>query len=421
MIALDTSTDGGNNGGAATTLTFSHSAGATATIVFVHVAASAAITGVTYDGVAMTSGVSSGNQAIYYLVSPPQGSKSVVVTCGSSTNIIGRAVSYTGTATSDVINATQTQTNNGISNGSWQSITTTTVNENCWVIMGNTHTSTGNPSVGSGCASRVSSNGMGTFDSNAAKNPAGAVTMNTLAFDGTQNWTNIAIAFAPNTPLIDTVVTSQTTGTTAITVANKLNRKLVVSFATYQGGGPSGITAGGVAMTKVAEMVGSFNEQCSIWELVNPATGAQNVVLSGVGGYYAIGIYSLFNCKQALSTNVSTTGNNNSTASLSLTTLKNNSMIIACIEPEPVPTMTTSGGVQDWIQTAASYNNAQGQHYIQATAGAKTMSSTLAYGARWNMINVEIEEANAVDPGQPAAKRIATVPFLAGSRRAFNF
>ena len=410
MIALDLATDGGNNGGAATTHTFSHTCTG-ATIVFVHVAAGAAITGVTYDGVAMTSGVSSGNQAIFYLVNPPAGAKSVIVTCGSSTNIIARAVSYSGTATSDVINATATQFNASISNGSWQSITTTTVNENCWVIMGNTHTSTGNPSVGSGCTQRVSSNGMGTFDSGAAKNPAGAVTMNTLAFDGTQNWTNIAIAFAPNTPLIDTVATSQNTASTAITVAAKSNRKLVVSFSMYQGSGsgPSAVTAGGLAMTKVVEQVGSFNEQCSIWELVNPNTGLQNVVLTGASGYYAVGVYSLFNCKQSPTTNFSKVGGSGSAASLALTTLKNNSMIIACLEPEPIPTMTTTGGVQDWIQTAASFNNAQGQHFIQATAGAKTMSSNLAYGARWNMANVEIVEANA-----PASGRLSRAPALDG-------
>jgi hypothetical protein len=188
-----------------------------------------------------------------------------------------------------------------------------------------------------------------------------------------------------------TVISAENTGTTSMTVGNNANRKLVVSFATYQGGGPSGITFGGVALTKVVEAVGSFNEKCSIWELVAPAVSTANVVVSGAGDYYAYGIYSLYDCDQNLSTNFTSVSGDSNTASLAITTASANSWVITCIESEPDPTMTTSGGTADWEQEGQSFQHGSGQHILKASPGSQTMSASLAYGARWNQCNVEIK------------------------------
>jgi len=199
-IALDASTDGGNNGGSATTLTFSHTTGSGASrILFVDAQAGDTINSVTYNGVSMTSVVSSGNFAIFCLVAPASGANNVVITANSSVNIIGKAVSYTGAAQTCTLDSTKVQINNGISNGSWQGITNTSVTDNSWMVIATTKTFTGQISAGGGTTQRQSSNVNFLGDSNGVIHPAGTNTMNTFATDGTQNWTDLGITFAPST------------------------------------------------------------------------------------------------------------------------------------------------------------------------------------------------------------------------------
>lgn len=190
-----------------------------------------------------------------------------------------------------------------------------------------------------------------------------------------------------------TVVTSETTATNGITVADHENRLLLVSFATYQGGGPSGITYNSTPLTKIVEQIGQFNEHASIWGLIAPEVGTYNVVLSGVSAYYAVGIYSLYNTDIYLPNNTSKVSTTGTTTSLAITTQSDNSWVITCIEPEALPTMTTEGATEDWIQGAETYQNAEGHHILKGTAGSQTMTSSLAYDCRYNQVNVEVKES----------------------------
>lgn len=183
------------------------------------------------------------------------------------------------------------------------------------------------------------------------------------------------------------------TETTSLTVGNNANRILLVEYATYQGAGPSGITYNGVSLTKIVERVGSFNEQCSIWGLIAPDTGTHDVVISGAGSWSAFGILSIYGADQTLPSNTNTGGGDSTTASLSLTSLVDNSWIVGVIESEPDPTMTTTSGVLDWDIEGASYQHGSGQHVVKATAGSHTISSSLSYGARWNIALLELKEA----------------------------
>lgn len=193
-------------------------------------------------------------------------------------------------------------------------------------------------------------------------------------------------------------ITSHNVATNALTVASNSNRLLLVSYATYQGGGPSGIMFNGVALTKIVEKVGSFNEKASIWGLLAPDVGTFNVVVSGGSDFYSVGIYSLYNVDQTLPTNFITGGGDSATASLALTTLANESWVITCIESEPDPTMTTSGGTADWEQEGQSYQHGSGQHIVKSTPGSQTMSASLSYGARWNQVNVEVKLITGISP-----------------------
>lgn len=179
-------------------------------------------------------------------------------------------------------------------------------------------------------------------------------------------------------------------GTKSIVIGSNENRLLIVGYGSYQGAGPSGMTYNGVALTKIVEQVGSFNEVCSLWGLVAPDTGTHDLVVSGLGNWSAFGAYSLYNCVQSLPTNFNKTTGDSGGFSLALTTLYKNSWIISAIECEPIPTMTTTDGVLDWNFEGDVFQHAQGQHVVKAAAGAHTISGSLSYGARWNMANIEV-------------------------------
>jgi len=208
----------------------------------------------------------------------------------------------------------------------------------------------------------------------------------------------IATAYADTITLDGSVITSNNTSTATITIASNSNRLMIVSYTTYQGGGPSGITYNGVALTKIVEQVGSYNEKTSIWGLIAPATGTHDVVVSDGGNWYGYAIYSLYNTDQSLPTNFSVTGNENSTASLSLTTVTDNSWVITSIEAEAVPTMTTSGGTSDWSLEGQSYQHGSGHHILKTSAGSQTMSASLSYSSRWNQANIEIKAYSSESP-----------------------
>lgn len=102
--------DGGNNSSASNSLTFSYTVGTGANRLLVVYVGSGAnnITGVTYAGVAMTLAAQSatGNNSIYYLLNPPSGSNSVVITAATTQGLFGAAADYTGAAQSGQPDAT---------------------------------------------------------------------------------------------------------------------------------------------------------------------------------------------------------------------------------------------------------------------------------------------------------------------------
>lgn len=195
LIVFDNSTDGG--AATATSLTFSHTTAGANRILFVTVLAGGSISSVTYNGVAMTQAVASGNHAIFYLVNPTIGANNVVITCGSSVSIVGKAASYYNARQTSQPDSIKVQTNNGISSGAWQAITNTSVHDNSWMLISTTKTGAGQISAGGGTTQRKSSNVQFLGDSNGPITPSGNNSMNTFATDGTQNWTDLGVTFMP--------------------------------------------------------------------------------------------------------------------------------------------------------------------------------------------------------------------------------
>lgn len=165
-----------------TTLTYAHTCTGSDRIIFVAVQgiiSTDTITGVTYNGVALTlvNKIQLPSWRfiyLWYLIAPATGANNVVVTSSSSGNIDSCCSSYTGVGQSGQPD------NNATNNASAvTTITTTltTIADNCWSVLAEAN-DVGGSTAGSGTTLRGSStNGIAIFDSNAAKTPAGSVSL----------------------------------------------------------------------------------------------------------------------------------------------------------------------------------------------------------------------------------------------------
>jgi hypothetical protein len=202
-IAFDASTDGGlvnpNS-----SLTFSHTCSGADRCLFVGVRSRLStidqVTGVTYNGVAMTPVVQIAGDttskrcvSLWMLVNPDSGSNSVSVSGSASDVIIALAASYTGVLSTGQPDATGSNTTVGTS----ISTSVTTVADNCWmvsVVGNNVGTLTGSPGQ---TLRQNSSNGIAMGDSNAAITPAQSYNMQATIGSST----DLAIAMASVAPL----------------------------------------------------------------------------------------------------------------------------------------------------------------------------------------------------------------------------
>lgn len=87
----------------------------------------------------------------------------------------------------------------------------------------------------------------------------------------------------------------------AFTVANQSNRVLVVFLSTAGGGdfGGGTVAYNGVSMTRQQTQTGGSFQRTSVYTLVAPATGANNLTFTVPGsGAYEVSIYSYYNASQ---------------------------------------------------------------------------------------------------------------------------
>lgn len=166
------------------------------------VAGTGTISGITYNGVAMTKaqGVTNGamRAEIWYLANPASGANNVSATIvGATDDRKFRSVSYTG-----VDQASPLDASNSASAGTGNpSVAVTTIADNCWVQDAVAKFGTGVATVGGGqtaVMNDVTGNTLGAGSYEGSKTPAGSVTM-----DWTQasanDWVSVAMSFKPST------------------------------------------------------------------------------------------------------------------------------------------------------------------------------------------------------------------------------
>jgi hypothetical protein len=212
-IAFDAATDGGNNGGATESLTWSHTTSAGSDRLLV-----VSITGDTVPGADNISSVAYNGDALtlvakrtdgvryfylYYLLNPDSGANNVVITLPASGGhfLLAGSATYTGVAQSGQPDASSS-THSGTDADGSLTHSVTTVADNCWVIL-SAHGydgSNGAPTAGSGSTRRTFEASFGTwglFDTNGVVTPAGSKSM-TWTYPATGgDMSSIMASFSP--------------------------------------------------------------------------------------------------------------------------------------------------------------------------------------------------------------------------------
>lgn len=160
------------------------------------------ITGVTYNGVAMTASANNPKNptgdvtvavALFYLANPASGANNVVITLGGTADgISSQAASYTG-----VNNIPQDFSVVGAS-GTSATLTTTTTIDNSWLVGIFRNDADGNGTAGTGTTRRASITGQSAlYDSNAALTPAGSYSI--ISTFSSAPYSGIGFSMAPAT------------------------------------------------------------------------------------------------------------------------------------------------------------------------------------------------------------------------------
>lgn len=410
-IALDSATNGGT--ATSTSLTFSHTVGSGSDryliVGILWEGDTDDILSVTYGGVAMQRLAIFASQTgwilVYGLANPATGSANVVVTADVSEKIVANAVSYTGVHQTVPIDNRISQNNSGISSGAWNGASVTTRVTDSWGLLFSNKTAGGTMSAGGGSTHRASGNGFGMFDSNGGLGAPASESMNAYASDGTQNWSHVLMNLIPSGATLPTGILvhnwSFSDGDfTHVFPTGLSNTALVVFVGTHQGN-ITGVTYGGQAMTKIAEGSSSFDEDGSLWLLLNPPTGSNTVDVSMSGGsWWGACALSLSNVKQTTTvTNVSE-GGNESTPDINITPPANNCLILTALGAEAY-TYTDDPQVGLAHIHGQTYEVMSASIYQQDTAGAFNSQTYLSSGQRYGLAVMALEPAPATATYQP--------------------
>lgn len=318
-IVLDATSAGITSSSGATSLTISHTVSGDNRLLVVSVAVGGAssgssfITGVTYNGVAMTQIAYTydvdvdGQLSLWYLVAPATGTHDVVITASSSRYIGGEVASYTGVMqTSPLDTYTTKSTNNST-----------------------THTQTLNTDVANELlVASILGGSNATYDD---------FTDTASQTERQQQNINQANVFYYGQILVDKIISSAGAATSTWTSVSGEDSSIIqaafkpVDPAVYD---PTGVTYNGVAMTKItSQTTVDVLQGSSLWYLIAPATGTHDVVATFAQAHN-IGMIaaSYENIKQTSPLDDSSEYQvTSTTVSTSLTTTENNELVVAFV------------------------------------------------------------------------------------------
>lgn len=213
-IARDASSH--STGSAVSSLTFSHTCASGALLVVGSRGATTdTLTGITYNGVALSLVKSFTNNRWHYLYilgNPASGAHNIVISFSGATDCIGWGQSYSGTG--NALTPDSSALGSNTTTGTC-TVTTTTVVDNSWLV-GLVANDNGQALTAGANTSIIEQSGAGEafLDSNSAQTPAGSHTITTTQTSG-DNTQGMILSIAP--PVIQNLTLTASVGTLALT------------------------------------------------------------------------------------------------------------------------------------------------------------------------------------------------------------
>jgi hypothetical protein len=346
---FDNAADGGNNGGATTSLTYSYTVGTNSNrLLLVNLAGDTStddITSVKYAGASMTlitkvQTPSDRWHYLYYLLSPASGTNNVVITAASAHYLISEAASW--------YNVTQSPPASFTTNTAASAVTMTTslpagsnnviVAESIWAYTGVL------PDAGSApLVVDATFDGLGIFSSVPSVVTQAFPMSMTNTWGGQDSASSIMASFSlasngtPGIGYDNSIDGGNNGGTTtsltySYTVGTGSNRLLLVNLiGDTMADDISSVTYNGAALTLIGKVQAPSNNWQYLYYLVNPASGAHNIVVTAGSAHYLISeAASWYNVNQSGQVDASTINTAPAGAtsfSTSLTTVSNGALV----------------------------------------------------------------------------------------------
>lgn len=176
------------------------------------------------------------------------------------------------------------------------------------------------------------------------------------------------------------------------------NRVLVVGTRTYDANAITGVTYNGVSMTEVGTSVTLGSDAFRRWILVNPDSGANNIVAS-LSSSRRIEIYaiSLTGAKQSAQPDASATATGSSTSATgSVTTVADNSWVVAFAESNGASGAWSSSTNCTVVQSITD-RGAAGYGGPKTPAGSFTQAISVASTGGWGFAQVSVAPSPGTD------------------------
>lgn len=197
------------------------------------------------------------------------------------------------------------------------------------------------------------------------------------------------------------------------------NRVLVVSTRTYDANAVTGVTYNGVSMTEVGTNVALGSDGFRRWILVNPASGANNIVVSlGSSRRCEIQAVSLTGARQSSQPDASATATGSSTSATgSVTTVADNSWVVAFAHSNGA-SGAWSSSTNCTVVRSISDRCGCGYGGPRTPAGSFTQAIAVAGSGGWGFAQVSVAPAPTTDYTMAADAGSYTLTGTAATLRA---
>lgn len=197
---------------------------------------------------------------------------------------------------------------------------------------------------------------------------------------------------------------SASSSTRTVSFTNTAGTFLVVGIARFRNVTTNSVTYNGVSMTKAVESIESSANRCELWYLANPATGANNIVVTfstTTDDGLVIGSISFTGVDNASpigTTANQVAGTTSNSPSIAITTANNNSYIVDCLYRNASTETATAPQTEVWgREDTYGTQGGAGSYKSFPTAGATTMGWSLGSSVLWIMCAMEIKAAQTAD------------------------